>query len=242
MAHPSTRPYSVEPAVISQHEVLRLQECEVVRDQVLALQELWTSRSAGGGFFTLGVASYLDAVARHDAYVKEAREMNAILRANFYWLSERVRKGFEALLGQPVFYDEECAMPGFHIFKYDGADLSGDRPSSRAHFDLQWMHALPGPRPQETLSFTLPIQEPAGGCSMEIWPLHSDAIPRGFDTLKYSASHPSQRLQYTRGRMVVHDGLLLHAIGHSSVAAPEGYRITFQGHGAKVPGGWKLYW
>ena len=26
--------------------------------------------------------------------------------------------------------------------------------------------------------------------------------------------------------MVVHDGLLLHAIGHALVAAPEGYRIT----------------
>jgi hypothetical protein len=242
MEHPSTRSYSLEPAVVSEHEVLRLQECEAVLDQVFALKENWKSRSDGGGFFTLGVASYLDAVGRHEAYVKEAREMNPILRANFDWLNERVRKGFEDLLGQPVSYGEECALPGFHIFKYDGGDLSGDRPSSRAHFDLQWMHAMPGARPEETLSFTLPIQEPPDGCSLEIWPVHSDAILRGFDALKYAASRPPQTLRYTRGRMVVHDGLLLHAIGHASVAAPEGYRITFQGHGVKVSGGWKLYW
>ena len=103
---------------------------------------------------------------------------------------------------------------------------------------------MPGPRPEATLSFTLPIEEPPGGCSMEIWPLHSEAIPLGFDTLKYAASHPSQRLQYTRGHMVVHDGLLLHTRSTQFVRGvhPEGYRITFQGHGAKVSGGWKLYW
>jgi len=242
MKNPSIQPNFLAPAVVSQHEVLRLPECEAVRDQVFALKDHWTSRSDGGGFSTLGVASYLDAVGRHEAYVKAAREINPILRANFDWLSERIRRGFEELLGQPVAYGEECALPGFHIFKYDGADLSGDRPSSRAHFDLQWMHALPGERPAETLSFTLPIQEPPGGCSLEIWPVHSGAIPSGFDALKYAASHPSQTLRYTHGRVVVHDGLLLHAIGHALAPAPEGYRITFQGHGAKVSGGWKLYW
>jgi hypothetical protein len=242
MADPSPRPHSLEPAVISEHEVLRPRECEAVRDQVFALEEHWTSRSVAGSFFTLGVASYLDAVGQREAYVQKARETNPILRANFAWLSERVRKGFEEVLSQPVSYDEECALPGFHIFKYDGGDMSRDKPSSRAHFDLQWMHAIAGARPQETLSFTLPIQNPPGGCSLEIWPVHSGSIPIGFNALKYAASHPSQTVRYTPGRMVVHDGLLLHAIGHTSLAAPKGYRITFQGHGAKVSSGWKLYW
>src|SRR5215510_2638283 len=135
MVHQSPiRQHALDLAEVSQHEVLRLQECEAVRDQVFALKEYWTSRSQGGSFFTLGVASYIDAVERHDAYVQEAREINPILWANFDWLCERVRKELEALLGQPVSYGEDCALPGFHIFRYQGADLSSDRPSSRAHF------------------------------------------------------------------------------------------------------------
>jgi hypothetical protein len=233
---------SLEPHVVSRHEVLRLGECEAARDQVFALERHWRPRSEEGNFFTLGAASYLDAPGDHDAYLKHAREMNRILRTNFDWLFERVRAGFEGLLEQPVSYSEECALPGFHIFFYAGGDQSSDRPSGRAHFDMQWMHAMPGCRPDETLSFTLPVEEPSGGCSLAIWPVHLDAIKPGFDALTYAANTPARTLRYARGRMVVHDGLLLHAIGAASTAAPKGYRITFQGHGVKVSGIWKLYW
>jgi hypothetical protein len=243
MAHQSmVGQRSWHPTVVSLHEVLRIRECEAVRDRVLSLKKHWMSRSEGGHFFTLGVASYLDAVGRHDAYLKEAREINPILRANFDWLCERIRKGFEDLLGQPVSYSEECALPGFHIFIFDGGDQTNDQPSSRAHFDMQWMHAMPRCRPEETLSFTLPIEEPAGGCSLAIWPMHFDAVHPGFDALSYAARRPPQTLPYTRGHMLVHDGLLLHAIGRASTATPKGYRITFQGHGAKAAENWKLYW
>jgi hypothetical protein len=230
------------PSIVCQHEVLRLPECEVVRDQVLSLRHLWKSRSNEGQFFTLGVASYLDAVDRHHAYLKEAREINPLLWANFDWLCERIRRGFENLLGQPVSYSEECALPGFHIFILDGADQSNNQPSSRAHFDMQWIHAMPGRHPEGTLSFTLPIDEPSGGSSLAIWPIHSHTIRPGFDTLKYASSSPPQIVKYARGQMVVHDGLLLHAIGCASIATPKGYRITFQGHGVKVSERWKLYW
>ncbi len=145
-------------------------------------------------------------------------------------------------MGQPVSYGEEYALPGFHIFIFEGADQTNDQPSSRAHFDLQWMHAMPGGRPEETLSFTLPIEEPSGGCSLAIWPVHFETVERGFDALKYAGRKPPQTLYYARGNMVVHDGLLLHAIGRASIAAPVGYRITFQGHGAKLAGSWWLYW
>jgi hypothetical protein len=243
MAHQSTalQPALV-PTVVSLHEVFRLQDCKVVRDQVLNLRQYWKTRSEVGSFFTLGAASYLDAVERRDVYLEEAHKFNSMLRSNFDWLYERIRKGFEGVLGQPVSYDSECALPGFHIFVHEGADQSNDRPSSRAHFDMQWIHAMPGRRPEETLSFTLPIEEPMGGSSLEIWPIHADAIQPGLDIRKYAANRPSQTLRYERGRMVVHDGLLLHAIGCASIATPKGYRITFQGHGAKVSGSWKFYW
>jgi hypothetical protein len=229
-------------SAISLHEVLRREECENLRNQVLALREHWTQRGEGSPFFTLGAAAYLDATGQREAYLRAAREVNPLLRENFDWLYERVRSGFEDLFGQPVVYDAECPLPGFHIFCYQGADQSNDRPSARAHFDLQWMHAMPGQRPEKSLSFTLPVEEPSGGSSLAIWPVRCDTARPEFDARAYAAGHSPQTLQYSRGQMVVHDGLLLHAIGCAGVARPEGYRITFQGHGVRFSGRWKLYW
>jgi hypothetical protein len=243
MSDQSTVPQrSLDPMVVIQHEVLRVRDCDAIREQVVDLRPFWKMRSKAGYFFTLGAASYLDAVDRYKAYCGEARELNRILWMHFGWLYERIRRGFEESLRQPVVYDAELALPGFHVFIFDGADQSNDRPSTRAHFDMQWIHAMPGRRPEETLSFTLPIAEPLGGCSLEIWPVHHDTIEAGLDVLRYAASNPSQTLKYERGRMIVHDGLLLHAIGRAFVTSPTGDRITFQGHGAKVAGQWKLYW
>jgi hypothetical protein len=233
---------SPDHIAISQHEVLRSQECETARDQVLALREHWTQRSEVRNFFTLGAAAYLDAPSRREAYLRAAQVLNPLLCGSFGWLYERVRCGFEEVLGQPVSYDDECAMPGFHIFLYQGEDQSQDKPSTRAHFDLQWLHAMPGCQPEETLSFTLLIEEPSGGSSLEVWPAHRNAVRADFNALQYASTNPSQTLLYSRGHMVVHDGLLLHAIGRASIAAPKGHRITFQGHGAKGSRGWKLYW
>lgn len=242
MHRPIEAQRSLDRVALRQHEVLRLHECEAVRDQVLALRDHWTPRSEAGRFSTLGAAAYLDAPDRHEAYVGAARALNPLLWESFRWLYERVRKGFEEALARPVSYDDQCALPGFHIFVLFGQDQSLDKPAARAHFDLQWMHAMPGSQPEETLSFTLLIEEPSGGSSMEIWQAHMRAVPPSFDALKYASDCPSRTLRYCRGHMVVHDGLLLHAIGRASIAAPEGYRITFQGHGVKVFGCWKLYW
>jgi hypothetical protein len=241
--HPSiVSQRSPDYIAVNNHEVLRIQECEAVRDMVFALRDHWTQRSEAGNFFTLGAAAYLDAPAHRETYLGAAKAINPVLRGNFDWLYERVRRGFEELLARPVSYDPEYALPGFHIFVYQGEDQSLDRPSTRAHFDMQWMQAMPGRPPEETVSFTLLIEEPSGGSSMEIWPVHSNAIHRAFDALQYAAAYPSQTLRYSRGYMVVHDGLLLHAIGRASIAAPKGHRITFQGHGARVSDDWKLYW
>jgi hypothetical protein len=241
--HPSiVSQRSPDHIVVSQHEVLRLQECETTRDRVFALREHWTERSEAGSFFTLGAAAYLDAPAHRDIYIRAAQASNPVLRGSFEWLYERMRRGFEELLGQPVSYDDECALPGFHIFVFQGGDQSQDKPAGRAHFDLQWLHAIPGCRPEETLSFTLPIEEPSGGSSMEIWPAHYTTVKIDFNALQYAATYPSRALRYSRGQMVVHDGLLLHAIGCASISAPKGHRITLQGHGIKVSDRWKLYW
>jgi glutathione synthase/RimK-type ligase-like ATP-grasp enzyme len=226
--------------LVSEYDLLELHECEEVRDRVLDLRKYWKTRSQC--FFTLGAASYLDAIGGRDAYLAEALEYNQILRSNFDWLWERIRVGLELWLDSPVSLDPQSALPGFHIFLFDGSDQSGNKSSSRAHFDLQWLNAMPGPRPDETLSFTLPLEEPLGGASLDLWPLHHDVVHEGFDVMKFAASHSAETVRYSRGRMLLHDGLRLHAIGQASIAKPEGYRITLQGHGAKNSGIWRLYW
>ncbi len=238
MAPQSSRDY----LSVTQHEVLRSQECDAIREKVFALSEFWVTRSEAGDFLTLGTASYLDAPATYQAYVRASQAINPVLRESLDWLYDRVRKGFEELLEEPVCFADDCALPGFHIFTFKGEDLSHDNPAARAHFDLQWMHAMPDCRPTQTLSFTLSIEEPIGGSSMEIWPAHYRTVRPDFDALKYASTCPSQTLRYARGQMIVHDGLLLHAIGRASIARPIGHRITFQGHGARTSDGWKLYW
>jgi hypothetical protein len=146
------------------------------------------------------------------------------------------------LLQDAVYFDEEYALPGFHIFVLDGSDQSQRNLAARAHFDLQWMDASPQ-YPTGTLSFTLPVEEPTGGASLAIWPIrYAEALQSGFSARDYASMHPPQTVSYACGRLVVHDGLTLHAIGDSSSATPKGLRITLQGHGIRLPHGWILYW
>jgi hypothetical protein len=217
-------------------------ECEGIRDQVLALQSHWTTR-AQGGYFTLGAAAYLDAREPHSIYLEEAKKANSVLHPTFASVHERVRRFFEQLFGEAVYYDHHYALPGFHIFLFDGREAAIEDVAARAHFDLQWKNAVPGCVPKGTLSFTLLVEEPLGGASMEIWHLrYRAALRAGISASEYASSRVSQRLWYHRGGMVVHDGLVLHAIGRGAALEPKGFRITLQGHGLRMPQGWMLYW
>jgi hypothetical protein len=228
-----------EEIPLSQHDLLDPVECAAVRDRVIALQSRWISRSKG--FFTLGAASYLEAPEERGAYLEAARAQNPLLDASFAALLERVRRFFEDLLGETAYFDRRFALPGFHVIVHKGIDMTKDKPARRAHFDMQWMDVTEGSEPLGTLSFTLPIASPTGGSSLALWHLrYWDAF--SLNVRDYAEAHPPQTLTYTHGRMVIHDGLLLHAIGGSQAAVPEGLRITLQGHGLRSPKGWMLYW
>jgi hypothetical protein len=227
---------------VTQHRLLDSDECDTVRDQLMTLRDYWSPRW-GGGAFTLGAAAYIDAVPQHAVYLEAAKAINPVLCRFFGGLLERVRRFFEESLGDAAFFDPRYATPGFHIFVLDGGDQSRDDPAARAHFDLQWMRAIPGQIPSETLSFTLLIEAPSGGASMATWNARYADIGRlGCTPVEYAFNHAPHIITYARGLIVVHDGLTLHAIGCSTMAAPEGYRITLQGHGVRLPRGWLLYW
>jgi hypothetical protein len=226
---------------LSQHDALGCEECLGISERIHGLKSSWIRR--GNHFFTLGTASYIDAVSSTTNYQTSAKEQNCLLLKSFEGLLQRVRAFVEHLTGENAFFDESFALPGFHIFTFHGEDRGKENVASRAHFDLQWMNVLKGRVPRATLSFTLPIQLPSGGASMAVWPIHYSAFRAvGVSASDYAMSHPFRRIEYVPGRLVAHDGLILHAIGAESTPSSEGFRITLQGHGIKLEEGWMLYW
>jgi hypothetical protein len=232
---------SDESVPLSQHDILSAEECRAVADRVIAHKSHWIER-APNSFYTLGAASYLDAPGQHAVYLASAHANNPVLRASFGDFLEYVREFFEDLLEETVFFDDQYALPGFHVHAFHGRTQGQDSAAPRAHFDLQWRHAMPGCVPDGTLSFTLLLDEPTGGASMAVWPIrYQEAARLGCQGRDYAMSHTPQVVAYARGRIVIHDGLVLHAIG-SAPEGSKGLRITLQGHGVRFSRGWMLYW
>jgi hypothetical protein len=230
-----------ETVPLSQHDLLDEDECAAIARQVGSLHPHWLRRSQGS-FYSLGTAAYLDAPGRHEAYLESARRTNPVLLDAFPDLENRVARFLAELLAETVAVDTERAVPGFHIFLLDGSDRGRDEPARRAHFDLQWRDAYPGPEPTGTLSFTLPIETPTGGASMAVWNMHYHDALLGAHATDHALSHRPRQIDYIPGRIVIHDGLILHAIGAAGEARPRGRRITLQGHAVRFDQRWRLYW
>ncbi len=232
---------AIDAHPIEGHRLLTAAECVDVVAGIDALRAAWAPR--GEAFFSLGSAGYLDAVASRPDYLAGAVRTNPPLRARFGALYARVCRTLSRRVGAPVTLADDLALPGFHVFEFDGTPLDGDRPSTRAHFDLQWLSVLPGIAPDATLSFTVLLETPSGGAALELWPLdYADAPELEMSVPEYAATHVSYRWVYALGELALHDGLVLHAIGTADDPAPVGRRITLQGHGVRLDGTWSIYW
>lgn len=226
---------------IEGHQLLTAAECVDVVAGIDSLRAAWVPR--GETFFSLGSAGYLDAVASRPDYLAGAVRTNPPLRARFDELYSRVCRTLSRRVGAPVTVADDLALPGFHVFEFDGMRLDGDRPSTRAHFDLQWLSVLPGVAPEATLSFTVLLEAPTGGATLELWPLdYADVADLEISVAEFAATHVSYRWVYALGELALHDGLVLHAIGTADDPAPVGRRITLQGHGVRLDGAWSIYW
>jgi hypothetical protein len=225
------------------HDFLDESECVETVRRVNRLQDRWTKRSEFGDSFTLGAAAYLDAEESRETYLAAAAQTNPALSEAFGDLYGGLRGFLESLLAEPVTYDECLAMPGFHIFAYDGSMLADDNIGERAHFDMQFRQVVPGQAPEATLSFTLPLQQPSGGTGLAVWPLdYEEAVRRDVGSRSWAAQNPWTLVRYETGRMVLHDGLVLHALVRSPSRTPKGLRVTLQGHGVRHEGRWTIYW
>lgn len=227
---------------LTQHSLFTADECTNIASRVFSLRNHWIARSSNG-FYSLATASYLDGPGRRAEYRDRARQTNPLLMAHFRDVYARIAAFFEELLFAPVTITTELAVPGFHIFEFGRCSPDGDNAAGRAHFDLQWMEALPGTVPDSTLSFTVAIKQPPAGAAMEVWPLqyqNTGTLVGG--VTEWAACHPPRRLDYTDGGITVHDGNILHAIGARRAGEPAGRRLTLQGHGVQLNGTWILYW
>jgi hypothetical protein len=216
--------------------------CAAVVDAVLALHPHWLQRHPAAPFFTLGVASYLDATDDGRAlYEAAAAQQAPLLDEAFGPLYQKVTATLAQRLGEPVALARRQARPGFHVFL---ADPAFEEPVARVHCDLQ--HALldwDGRTPEATLSFTLALELPAAGGGMDVWALRQ---------AEWLALTPAQRLAamaeaarrdiaYAPGELVLHSGELVHRIAATPLT-PTDRRITLQGHGVRLDGRWQLYW
>jgi hypothetical protein len=214
--------------------------CNRVVDSVLALRDHWLPRVPLVPFFTLGAASYIDAIGERTHYEALARTYNPILHRHFDWLLERVREAIAGTEGMETVWLEGSALPGFHIYL---ANNLFSLPVASVHCDRQYQlvdwSAVENPDFTSPLSFTLPIQLPRSGGGLNTWNVREDEI----EAVKKSAAKVPRVFEpYRVGELVMHSGNLLHQIAPSREMEEDDRRITLQGHGIRAGKRLFLYW
>lgn len=239
-------PQPVESPVVDV-DVLDEPGCADVSERLESLHPHWLTR--GTGYFTLGLATYLDVAASdnpQETYFGRLARSNHILRDHFGDLQDRVADVLAVLLDMPTRYDERVALPGFHVFE-DGGIAVDPRPSQ--HFDLQH-RSMPWPfriaPVEQSVSFTLPIALPHCGGAMDVWDVTEADMLRlertGETSGTIGATQAVRRHEYRVGRMAVQLTPILHRIAAVPARHPGDRRITLQGHGIRDVDGWVLYW
>jgi hypothetical protein len=231
---------------INDVELLTVAECLAVRSVVGNLRDFWTQRHPLLPFYTLGIASYLDASQNNrEDYYNKSREYNLLLQKHFGWLYDRLANALSKQLDGSVSYAENLALPGFHIFQ---AHQEFEQPIAAIHTDVN--HQLFTWQSNEeidfdrSLSFTLAIALPEFGGGLNLWDLsHQEIIERpptevkGLIESRTKSFHP-----YKLGRMVLHSGNIVHQIAPGKNLQAKDERITLQGHSLYCQGSWQLYW
>jgi len=176
-------------------------------NKILAMRDLWISRSKDYPFYTLGRSAYLD--GKTDAYYKDSEWQNDILLGEFGELYEKVLQCLSEEYLEPVELAHDLSIPGFHIFP---SDLKFLTIAGKWHMDFP--HTTLELGDENPSAFTVPIQLPVSGGGMD-W-IDDKGIKR--------------HLSYKEKELVLHSGLDTHRIAGMKKYVPEEYRITLQGH------------
>ncbi len=232
--------------MLSQHNFLSTEEVAKARDAVHQLRNHWVNRATGMlPFYTLGVASYKDAMtADKEIYLQEAKRFNTLLNTHFSWLYERLITHLTDILQMPVCFTENYALPGFHIFL---AHKAFKIPLATPHFDLQYKLLKWNTtqiNTKQLVSFTCAVALPQSKAGMFYWPITYEesqtlSLP---DLEALQTTRGINFFKYELGKLALHQGLILHQIAPAKRVHPSDERITLQGHGIVCDGIMHLYW
>jgi len=232
--------------MLEAYDFLNPEECTKVRDKVVELKESWTSR---GGYFdypfySLGAASYMDAVNDAEDYYKKASQTNIIINQNFDWLLEKVSLFITEKLGKPAFFHPRFALPGFHIFQ---ADELFEIPVASRHVDLQyklldWRDIKFDEK--DCISFTVYVRMPSAGGGLYLWDYTFSDLSHlsDIDRQNKLADEDYKYRKFEQGQLVIHDGLHFHQIAAMEEVKDSDERISLQGHAVLSQGNYFLYW
>lgn len=194
-------------------------DTQEITNKVLALREIWISRSTDFPFYTLGRCAYLD--GKTDAYYKDSIWQNDILLGEFGDLYFTINQWLEKELNTPTFLAHDLSIPGFHIFPSDPKFLEI---AGKWHMD--YPHETLGLGNEDANAFTVAIQLPTSGAGMD-WLDEKGVI---------------SYIPYTEGNIILHSGVDVHRIAGIKKYIPGEYRITLQGHIVKRNGDLEVYW
>jgi hypothetical protein len=233
-------PFSVRVPQVPVFSAARLDE---ILAGIFSLRDHW--REHGPGFFSLGIAHYKEG---RDGTLDDldVEESNALLEGTFGPALNDLATFLARELDGEVEWGAGLPLPGFHVL--DATHLQAGQPVGDSHFDLQYaVGRFDGPV-RATLSYTVPIQVPEAGASLDYWPVDFAEVRRLIEAgelvgVADAERHfPMRTVQYEPGKACLQYGLPLHRMGAISRVAPTDHRITMQGHAALVGDRWIAYW
>ena len=222
-------------------EVLSLEECKENLSLLDQHSDYWTPRMPGVPFYTLGTPLYMDKEKPIAIYEKQVIAMNKILRHHFENLLQKARHCLETHLNSRLLDLPGCSLPGFHIF---GGSIFFTQPIASIHFDLQYQK-IRWPEPpslNSVVSFTLPIVLPTHGGGLNWWDIEWDSSRSRQEQEKLQSTKTKNYLPYKTGKMVVHNGHLLHQIAPATEILSNDRRVTLQGHATRSGENYYWYW
>jgi hypothetical protein len=216
--------------------------CQNIVSKIHGLKAEWTSRMGFDiPFYTLGAASYLD---DQEDYFILVKKKNPLLLEHFRELYIRLAEILKDEIREIIKYDEQLALPGFHIFE---SHPIFETPVAACHFDLQYQRRLwPYQNIDLTrpISFTLSLKLPNHGGGLNYWDLEYEPLKDKTrqEIEKIQEETEKKYIPYKVGSMIVQQGLFLHQIAPAENLLPTDERITLQGHGLICDGALRLYW
>lgn len=234
------------PDCVRSFKFLNKTYCDEICNRVHNLKDKWISR---GGYFdypfyTLGVASYLDAREDSKFYYEHLPNFNPILKENFADLYSKTKIILEEKLSKQCTYDENLAIPGFHIF------LDSDFfeiPVASKHVDLQYQLVNWNSQsfdPKNNISFTVYTSLPSNGGGLNFWNYtYGDLSDLDNNARNEKLSdEAAEFIPFEIGDLVIHTGFNYHQIAPMIDVQPGDQRISLQGHGVLINDIYHLYW